>query len=409
MYKTQQQQIRKLNKEQYELLHKLCYHSARLYNYCLFLTKKQWDETHTFLRYETGYFTFKENDNYKILPSAPAQQTCKLVERSFKSYLSLLKLATEGGYVNPISSPNFLPKKSCFTLIVPRNGFQIKNGKIHIGISLELKRETGMKNLVLNFPKNIDQTRAIKELRIHPKHRARYFVLDVVYEVVEEKKLKKDRIISVDLGLNNLATCFDGNRAFIIDGRKIKGINYCYNKMRSKLQSAQNKEDKRETHRLFLMTRKRNRRIKDYMRKAANKIMNYVLQNEIGTIVVGHNKGWKDKINIGKINNQNFVQVPFGLLMSCLNNKCKECGINYKEVIESHTSKCSFLDNESIKHHDKYVGKRVKRGLFRSANGILINADVNGAANIGRKVTASDCLTVEQVKGIVAYPVRIIA
>ncbi|MDE2095804.1 MAG: transposase, partial [Patescibacteria group bacterium] len=350
MYKTQQQQLRGLSKDQYKLLHKLCFHSARLYNHCLYLTRKQWEDTHTFLRYETGYFTFKENDNYKILPSAPAQHTCKLVERSFKSYLGLLKLAKEEGYVNTINMPHFLPKKSCFMLVIPRNGFQVKDGKLHIGISLQLKRETGMKNLILNFPKNVDQTKPIKELRIHPRYRGRYFTLEVVYEVEEAQKTENDKVLAVDVGLNNLATCFDGSRAFIIDGRKVKSINHYYNKTRSKLQSMRDKQgNKHETRRMFLLTRKRSRRIKDYIRKAAKKIMDYALTHGIGMIVVGHNKGWKDEINLGKRNNQNFVQVPFGLLMSYLSSKCQEYGLEYKEVVESHTSKCSFLDLEPIK------------------------------------------------------------
>ena len=192
-------------------------------------------------------------------------------------------------------------------LIVPRNGFQVKDGKVHIGISLQLKRETGQKTLVLNFPKNVDVTKPIKELRIHPRYRGRYFTLEVVYEVEEQKKVQSDEVLAVDIGLNNLATCFDGSRAFIVDGRKVKSINYCYNKTRSKLQTIKDKQGyKHETRRMFLLTMKRNRRIKDYMRKAAKKIMDYALKHEIGMIVVGHNKGWKDEINLGKRNNQNF-------------------------------------------------------------------------------------------------------
>lgn len=408
MYKTQQQQLRNLDKDQYKLLRKLCFHSARLYNHCLYLTKEQWDNTHTFLHYETGYHIFKKNENYKILPSAPAQHTCKLVERAFRSYLSLLKLAKKEGHINRISSPHFLPKKGYFMLIVPNSGFHVKNGKLHIGISLQLKRETGIKNIVLNFPKNVDINKPIKELRIHPIYQARYFTLEVVYEVKELPKVKSNKILSVDVGLNNLATCFDGNRAFIIDGRKIKSINYCYNKTRSRLQSIKNKQKyKHETRRLFLLTRKRNRRIKDYMRKAAKKIIDYCLLNCIGIIVIGHNKGWKDGINLGKRNNQNFVQIPFGLLMQYINHKCQEYGLEYKEVVESHTSKCSFIDLEPIKHHDKYLGERVKRGLFKCANGMIVNADVNGAANISRKVTGDYSLNNDQIKGFVANPVRI--
>jgi putative transposase len=145
------------------------------------------------------------------------------------------------------------------------------------------------------------------------------------------------------------------------------------------------------------------------MHKAARKIVNYAIANGVGKIVVGHNVGWKDKINLGKKTNQNFVQVPFGLLMEYLRYKCKEVGLVYQEICESHTSKCSFLDLEIIKHHKKYVGKRIKRGLFKTANGVKINADVNAAGNIARKVTGDYSLNSDQIKGFVANPVRIIA
>jgi putative transposase len=145
------------------------------------------------------------------------------------------------------------------------------------------------------------------------------------------------------------------------------------------------------------------------MRKTAKHILDYCIENDIGTIIVGRNKGWKQKINIGKRNNQNFVQVPFGYLMSMLEFKCQEYRLKYLETQESHTSKCSAIDNEEVKHHDEYVGKRIKRGLFQSKDGFLLNADVNGAINIARKskVTAIQFNTVEQIKGILAYPERI--
>jgi IS605 OrfB family transposase len=194
-----------------------------------------------------------------------------------------------------------------------------------------------------------------------------------------------------------------------MDGRKLKSINYYWNKKNAKLQSIKDKQNiKGHTKHQFLLKRKRENRIKDVMRKTAKYILDYCIDNDIGTIVVGHNKGWKQGINIGKKNNQNFVQVPFGYLMSMLESKCQEYGLRYLEIQESHTSKCSAIDNEEIKHHDEYVGERVKRGLFKSKDGILINSDVNGAINIVRKskVTSME-VTPEMIKGIVAFPKRI--
>ncbi|WP_298408670.1 IS200/IS605 family accessory protein TnpB-related protein, partial [Ferroplasma sp.] len=111
----------------------------------------------------------------------------------------------------------------------------------------------------------------------------------------------------------------------------------------------------------------------------------YALLNNIDTIVIGHNELWKQNVNIGKKNNQNFVQIPFNRLISMIKYKAEEYGIDVILQEESYTSKCSFLDNESIEKHDKYPGKRIKRGLFKSAKGILINADINGSYNIIKK------------------------
>jgi IS605 OrfB family transposase len=277
--------------------------------------------------------------------------------------------------------------------------------------SRQLKKETGLKNIVLDFPTQIERE-AVQEIRIIPQQKATFFKMEVVYEVEEQNlNLNQDNVLSIDIGLSNLATCYDvsSNRAFIMDGRKLKSINYYWNKKNAKLQSIKDKQNiKGYTRQQFLLKRKRENRIKDVMRKTAKYILDYCIDNDIGTIVVGHNKGWKQEINIGKKNNQNFVQVPFGYLMSMLESKCQEYGLRYLEIQESHTSKCSAIDNEEIKHHDEYVGKRVKRGLFKSKDGILINSDVNGAINIARKskVTSME-FTPEMIKGIVAFPKRI--
>ncbi len=414
MYKTQIQEIHNLDKDQYKLIKKLCWHSARLYNYGLYFTRQQWLQTKTFLRYEQNYHQCKDNENYKILPAIMAQQTLKIVDRGMRSFIGLLKLAKKEGYSNPIRFPNYLDKEGYFSIFIPyieRGGFQVKDGKIFIAISRLLKEETGRKNIILNFPKNIPVDK-IKEIRIHPKHKAKFFTMEVVYEVVEKEKTEEDGVLGIDVGLNNLATCWDSknSRSFIIDGRKVKSINHYWNKRNSELQSIKDKQGyKLCTKQQFLITRKRNRRVKDYMHKAARKIVNYTLENGIGKIVVGHNFGWKDEVNMGKRNNQNFVQVPFGLLMEYLKYKCQEVGLEYQEICESHTSKCSFLDNESIKHHDEYLGKRIKRGLFKSSNGSKVNADVNGAANIARKVTGDYSLNSDQIRGFVANPIRLIA
>lgn len=390
----------------------MCWYSARLYNFGLYSVRRNFFETKTYLSYSQNYHYCKTNENYQILPSVVGQQTLKVVDRSFKSFFGLLKAKKQSKYQSRISIPKYLPKDGYFQLIFPKNGFQIKENKVNIGISKQLKKETGLKNLTLNFPTQIEKN-GVVEIRIIPQHNAQFFKMEVVYEIEEQVlNLNQDNVLSIDIGLSNLATCYDvsNNRAFIMDGKKLKSINYFWNKQNARLQSIKDKQSiKGYTKQQFLLKRKRENRIKDVMRKTAKYIVDYCIKNNIGTIVVGHNKGWKQKINMGKKNNQNFVQVPFGYLMSILESKCQEYGLKYLETQESYTSKCSAIDNEQVKHHNKYAGKRVKRGLFQSKDGILINADVNGAINIARKlkVTVIQFNTVEQVKGVVAFPKRI--
>ena len=127
---------------------------------------------------------------------------------------------------------------------------------------------------------------------------------------------------------------------------------------------------------------KRTCKIKDYLHKTSRRVVELMEQNNIGTCFIGHNKDWKQEINIGSRNNQNFVSIPYSLLINMLKYKIEEKGGQLIELNESYTSKCSFLDNEEICKHDSYKGKRVKRGLFLSKNKKALNADINGSLNI---------------------------
>lgn len=303
MYKTQSNQLRNLDKKQYKLLQQLCWHSARLYNVGLYTIRQQFFKTKTYLPYPQNYHFCKTNDNYQILPSVIGQQTLKVVDRSFKSFFGLLKAKKKGKYECRISIPKYLPKDGYFQLTIPKNGFQIKENKIYIGISQQLKKETGMKNIVLDFPTQINKER-VQEIRIIPQQKATFFKMEVVYKVEEKNlKLNKENVLSVDVGLSNLATCYDiyNNRAFIMDGKKLKSINYYWNKQNARLQSIKDKQNiKSYTKKQFVLKRKRENRIKDIIRKSVKYILDYCIQNDIGTIVIGHNKGWKQEINIGK-------------------------------------------------------------------------------------------------------------
>lgn len=169
------------------------------------------------------------------------------------------------------------------------------------------------------------------------------------------------------------------------------------------------KDNKHTSKQIRSLTNKRNNKIKDYLHKASRILVNHVVSNGINTIIIGHNKCWKQEINIGKRNNQNFVSIPFNVFISMISYKATLEGINVKIVEESYTSKCSFLDNERICKHESYKGRRTKRGLFKTSFGRTINADINGAFNIIRKSEKEsfDVTMLPEGRGFWWNPVRI--
>ena len=165
------------------------------------------------------------------------------------------------------------------------------------------------------------------------------------------------------------------------------------------------KVQKQSSHRLRKLTNKRNNKIDHYMHVSTKKIVDYCKQNNINNVVLGRNRGWKQEVNIGKINNQNFVDIPFNKFESYLTYKLQKEGFNIKITEESYTSKCSALDLESLCFHEKYLGERIKRGMFKSSDGTLINADINGSLNILRKEIGDDFIL--SGIGLVVSPLKV--
>ena len=243
------------------------------------------------------------------------------------------------------------------------------------------------------MPSNIDYSK-VKEFTILPKNEA--FYLEISYEVERQKHdLDISQALSIDLGTaDNLAACVDtlGN-SLLIDARSMKAMNQLWNKKVSTRK--ENKPEAYWDNWLDRVTRKRNHQMKDGINKAAKLIIDHCLKYSIGTLVIGWNEGFKSNANMGKLNNQKFVQMPLGKLKDRLKQLCDLHGIRFQETEESYTSKASFLDGDSLPVYGqkpegwKASGKRVKRGLYQSANGSIVNADLNGAANILRKVASN--------------------
>jgi putative transposase len=251
-----------------------------------------------------------------------------------------------------------------------------------------------LKNGILHFPKKIfqkkvrlDKNTVFRGARIHP--RGDFYLLEVLYEVeIPELELKHERIISLDLGITNLVTIVNNFREqpLVIKGGVAKSINQWYNKIRSHLQSVFDKNKLEYNERKKKVEFQRNKQITNLFHKLTHAIINYCLHFRVDTIVIGYNPQWKQEVNLGKVTTQHFVHLPFLKLIHMLQYKAEHHGICVIFEKESYTSNCSFLDDEVIQKHAKYMGKRIHRGLFRSQNGTLINADVNSAYNILKKV-----------------------
>jgi len=412
MYLTQKCQLRNLSKIEYSSLRTLCVLSKNLYNSTLYAVRQYYFVEKKYMRYENAYHVCKENENYKLLGTDLAQQIMKVVDRNFKSFFALISKAKSGSYqFNQIRLPHYLPKDGLFSLIIPR--IKIKDGYFDIPMSPAFKREHG--KITIQFPTNLNPAN-IKEVRIHPKFNGEYFDIEYIHEIETQPiDSNPNNALSIDLGLDNLATCATNTGAsFIIDGKKLKSYNQWWNKENARLQSIKDLQGiKGTTRKQFFIARKRNNRVNDYLNKAARVIVNYCIENNIGNIVVGYNLDWKRSINIGKQNNQNFVNIPHGNLRQKLQSLCERYGINYVEQEESYSSKADFFSNDTLPtwnadNPQTYIfsGKRISRGQYKSSNGYIVNADCNGALNILRKSKLID-LTVLQNRGCLDQPKRI--
>lgn len=387
--------IRGLDRDQYDALQEMCAYSNNLYNVTLYNIRQYFFEEKKFLTYESNYHITKENENYGLLQAGIAQQTMRVVDRSFKSFFNLLKKCKQGEYrYRDVKIPHYRQKGGLFNLVLSTNAITIKDGYIQIPMSHKFKAlHPNIKPIRIAFPKHLEG-KNIKEVRVLPYQKGKHFRIQYVYEVeCENLNLNTDNVLGIDLGIDNLAACVSNvGTSFLVDGRILKSINQHWNKQNAIYKSKAMQQGLRTTHRLQAMTDKRNRKVNDYMKKAARYIINYCIGHNIGTLVVGYNPTIKDSVNMGKINDQNFVQIPHGNLRQQLEFLCKKYGIEYNEVEESYTSKSSFIDKDFLpeyhpeQHYQcKFSGKRIHRGLYRTKKGILVNADINGAANIIRK------------------------
>ena len=301
-----------------------------------------------------------------------AQQILKEVGGSFKSFFGLLKEAKQGKHaLKDCRLPRYLPKDGYTTLVV---GFvRLKGNKLILPYSNSFKKTH--KAVEITIPP-ILLDKKVKEIRIIPKADARFFEIQYIYEAeCIQRNLNTTNALALDLGINNLVTGVSSKgETFIVDGRRLKSINQWFNKKNARLQSIKDKQyfGKKTTNRQKAIARRRNNRINDYMNKTARRVIDYCIDHDIGTLVVGYNETFQKDSNIGRRNNQTFVNIPYGKLRDKLEYLCELNVITLVMQEESYTSKASFWDKDVIpvyKSDDTeeyhFSGKRIHRGQYR--------------------------------------------
>lgn len=364
--------------DRYKEADNLCFLSKNLYNATLYTIRQHYFETKKYLGYNNvnNKFTHDNNADYRALPAKVSKYTQRLVDKNFKSFFNLKKK----GYFARI--PKYLDTENGKQIVYYEKkaiSFAKKKGYIYLS-KTNIYIKTSLTKQEVQF------------VRIVPK--GNHIVFEIGYnKMVEEKKEDNGRYASIDLGINNLMTIPSNVfNPFIINGKPVKSMNVYYNKLLAKNKKLLWKVNKnKSSHKIYSIHRKRMNKVKDYFHKATHYVVNQLVSNQVNTLIIGYNKGWKQDTTMRKSSKQTFIQIPFYILIQMLTYKCQEKGINVILQEESYTSKSSFLDLDEIpvwdskKNTVKFSGKRVKRGLYKSKEGKLINADLNGSLNILRK------------------------
>ena len=373
--------IIKPNHKHYNLLNEFCYKSKNLYNYANYIIRQEFIKNGNWIRYNNLDKILKQEGNnfdYKNMPLASCSQQClKLLDKNWKSFFQSIKDYNQNPskYLGRPKLPKYKPKNGRNILILTSQNCKIQKG-------------------IVKFPKTFKgfylktKVNKLQQVRIIPKDR--YLVVEIVYKINNiVPMLDNNKYISIDLGLDNFVTVVNncGLKPFVINGKGLKSINQYYNKQISYYKSISKRMNGLDyTNRISKITNKRNNKVDDFIHKASRYIVDYCRANKINTIIIGNNKNWKQNSKMSKVVNQNFISIPYYKFIEKVKYKAEEIGINIIITEESYTSGTSFLDNELPIKENYNKNRRIHRGLFISNNNIRINADVNGAYQIMKKV-----------------------
>lgn len=381
--------------------------SKNLYNHANYLVRKEFVETRKWLRYQDLDRLLKadlEFPDYRNMPaSQSAQQVLRLLETDWKSFFNSIKdwSKNKDKYSGKPKLPKYKPKDGKMVLSLTNQQVKVKGDLLHFpksfcGFTVKPRCVT------------LDNFEKINQIRLVPTNQT--FCLEVVYSISVESDLLSDngRYMSIDLGLDNLATVVTniGINPIIINGKGLKSDNQYYNKKKAHYQSVANQMNNQHyTNRLYRLTQKRNLKVEDYLHKVSRYLVDFALEHQINTIVIGNNKNWKQSSSLGKVTNQAFVSIPHQKLIDKICYKSQLCGIQVILTEERYTSGTSFLDGELPQKEFYNKKRRVRRGLFVSNNGVKLNADVNAAFQIMKKVFPN--VFTDGIEGVVLHPVRV--
>ena len=390
----------KLSKPQWSEIDKLCFLSKNLYNLGIYHCRQDFFNQRPVKSFNQLYHLLKTTEDYKALPAKVSQLIIKQIAKSFKSYFAAAKAYAK-------DSSKFLGKPK-----LPRYKHKLKGRNILIYNYQAISKKALKAGLIQPSGTNLSiptQQQTVDEVRIIPKGGS--YVIEVVYEVEEVKSDVEThtRIAGIDIGINNLA-CVTSNVAefepFIVCGKALKSANRYYNKTKAKLQSLLPKSQY-TSNRIKRLTQKRNSKVDYYLHTASRYIVNRLIENQITMLVIGKNDNWKQNVNLGKKTNQRFTAIPHAIFINQLIYKCQLVGIKVVTVGEAYTSRCSFLDFEPIKKQTIYLGRRVKRGLFKSSTGRVYGSDQNGSLNIIRNAVGDSIFDRQSITRLVVSPLRV--
>ncbi|ODG97817.1 transposase [Nostoc sp. KVJ20] len=405
-----QQVLIHVDKDLKAILEFICSEANKLSNCAVYYARQIWFKAKRYITKFELDSEMKSNRHFQTLYSQAAQQLCHSVYESFASFKQLNALYNRGELADKPRPPKY--RKNGFNLVsYPKQALKLNDGQVRIPLGSQVKAWFKLDSFSLPMPSNL-RFEDIKKVRILPKNRC--FYAEFVYKTTTVKPdVDKSNVLGIDHGLNNWLTCLSNvGTSFIVDGKHIKSLNRWYNK-----QVATIKENKSQgfwSNKLATITEKRNRQIRDAINKVGRIVINHCLDNRIGRVIFGWGQGIKQEINLGKKRNQQFVQIPTARLKGRIEQLCQQYSIEFVETEEANTSAASFVDADTLPKHGekpdswKSSGRRIKRGLFRTAMNWYINADCNGAANIIRKVSTTLGLDLSGVsRGALTHPTRI--